>query len=86
MHRSKPLRWSGVSPLSIAAPTMYVVSVNSANFYPFESDLPVTNGNLTEIHSPFIPSPGAFPAFMTSLSAGEHARSRVRALPLTRRT
>ena len=55
------------TPLAIEANTTYVVSVNSGaagdsgSFYPFGSDLPVTNGDLTGSQGVFIDSPGSFP-------------------------
>ncbi len=62
------------TPLPIDANTTYVVSVNSGaagesgSFYPFGSDLPVTNDELTGSQGVFIGSPGSFP----NGSAGIH--------------
>ena len=54
------------TPLAIEANTTYVVSVNSGaagdsgSFYPFGSDLPVTNGPLTGSQGVFNGYPGSF--------------------------
>jgi hypothetical protein len=55
--QQKPL----TTPLPIDANTTYTVSVNCGTFYPFGSDLPLTNDPLTGFEGVFSVSPGTFP-------------------------